>query len=97
MHLPRKRLGSRKPTTALGGQQLESPAERPIQLACVFVTLIAIAIYYFSVRPTASSFPVDTRSLDYLLAQCHTGRDSTWRRECERHTRAEDKKRKESR
>jgi hypothetical protein len=52
MHLPRKRLGSRKPTTALGGQQLESPAERPIQLACVLVTLIAIAIYYFAVRPS---------------------------------------------
>ena len=40
--------------------------------------------------------PVDTTSLDYLLAQCHAGRDSAWVQECERRTRAEDEKKKGS-
>ena len=97
MHLPgMKGIVSSKTQVVRRGQRLESPAERPIQLACVLIILIAIASYYFVMRPTTTSSPVDT-SLDYLLAQCHAGRDSAWVQECERRTRAEDEKRKGSR
>ena len=98
MHLPgMKGIVSSKTQVVRRGQRLESPAERPIQLACVLIILIAIASYYFVMRPTTTSSPVDTTSLDYLVAQCHAGRDSAWVQECERRTRAEDEKRKGSR
>jgi hypothetical protein len=98
MHLPGMNgIVSSKSQAVRRGQRLESPAERPIQLTCVLVALIAVASYYFAMRPTTTSSPVDTTSLDYLLTQCRAGRDSVWAAECERRTRAEDEKRKGSR
>ena len=48
MHLPgMKGIVSSKTQVVRRGERLESPAERPIQLACVLIILIAIASYYF--------------------------------------------------
>ena len=61
MHLPgMKRIVSSKTPVVRRGQRLESPAERLIQLACVLITLIAIASYYFAMGPTTTSSPVES-------------------------------------
>jgi hypothetical protein len=101
MHLPDiKKIITGKPI-ARPSQLLDPPAERPIQLACLLVVLIAVAIYAFAMRPWTSLLadgatpsPADATSLENLLARCRTGRDSAWSRECERRTRAEDEKSK---
>jgi hypothetical protein len=61
MHLPgMKGIVSSKTPVVRRGQRLESPAERLIQLACVLITLVAIASYYFAMRPTTTSSPVES-------------------------------------
>ena len=61
MHLPgMKGIVSSKTPVVRRGQRLESPAERLIQLACVLITLVAIASYYFAMRPKTTSSPVES-------------------------------------